>query len=56
LDQRFHAAALLVESLIYASDFARRKFSPRSLRCLHSTGLRCGSERSKKIVRTLRKS
>jgi len=25
-----------VQSVVYASDLRRRKFSPRSLRCLHS--------------------
>jgi hypothetical protein len=47
---------LLVQSVVYASGFLRGKFSPRSLRCLHSGRLRYRPERSEKIVRPLRKS
>jgi hypothetical protein len=47
---------LLVQSVVYASDFLRRKFSPRSLRCLDSGRLHYRPERPEKIVRTLRRS
>jgi len=55
LNQLFNAATLLVQSVVYASRFRRGKFIPRSLRCLHGSGLRYRAERLEKIVRPLRK-